>query len=106
MKALKLRQEKREIQINKRQIEEEIKRKKYKMMSNLDRLMKSPSSFSPEKIKQIFPDDKDVIEKFNFLNSASNDVENRLHSEPKHRHLDDKYGSMNSSRSEKDYFFN
>ena len=57
--------------INKRNIEEEIKRKKSRMMNNLDKVVRNPNLISPEKIKKFFPENHDLLEKFKFLNSAS-----------------------------------
>lgn len=48
--------------INKRNIEEEIKRKKSRMMNNLDKVVRNPNLISPEKIKKFFPENHDRSE--------------------------------------------
>ena len=79
--------------INKRIIEEDIKRKKWEMMNNLDKIVRNPSSISPEKIKKFFPENNDLIEKFQFLNSSGNGKEVKSH----HGHRNKSFEEKNKS---------
>jgi hypothetical protein len=89
---------------NKKMIEEEIKRKKYLMLNNLDKIMRNPGSFSPEKLRKIFPEDNEINEIFTLFKSNFESNEENLHPELNHKSSGRMNRSLHSTRSENEFF--
>jgi len=70
MKAEEKKNEKQLMKFQKRVFEDEMKLKKKSMIENLQKAARNPSSFSPDRLKSLFPEDNELIEKFNFLKEA------------------------------------
>jgi len=85
-------------------IEEDIKRKKYLMLNNLDKMMRNPSSFSPEKLRKYFPEDKEINEIFSLFKSNFESNEENLHLDLNHKSPGRMNRSLHSTRSEKEFF--